>query len=87
MPVERRPGVRGQVVALTQVRHDVGEHPDAHRQREGVPQAGAPRLQVRVAQAAEPRVVRREPIALIEEAERDDQRGERVGDGAVPPSR
>src|SRR5437867_8665514 len=57
----------GKVVALTRPCERMREGADAHGQRERVGEAPAPRLQVGVAQPAEPRVARPQPGDLLQE--------------------
>jgi hypothetical protein len=61
------------------------EAADAERQRESVGESASPRLQIRVAQPREPRIVRGQRVDLFEEPERDDERRKGMRDRRVAP--
>src|SRR4029079_9802023 len=83
--VELRPCRLEQMVPLTRPGERVRDRPvtDRERERRGVP--ATPWLEIRVAQAREPRVARHQSRDLLEEPERDDERREGVGDRSVAP--
>src|SRR4051812_42926879 len=59
--------------------------PLAHRTVERVGKTAAPRLQIRIAQAREPGVARRQLVHAFEEAERLEERREGMRDRGVAP--
>src|SRR5262249_35469799 len=63
----------------------VRERADADRERERAAKTATPRLQVRIAQAREPRIGRWQLGGLLQESERDDERRKRVRDRRVAP--
>ena len=84
LPVEIRARLR-QRLSLPSPCDSVGERADANRQLERPDETATPRLEIRVAQAREPRVGRRQLIDLLKETERYDERRERVRDRRVAP--
>src|SRR5689334_19365837 len=83
--VEPRSLFLRQVVTLPRPGRTVRESPDTKSERERLAEATAPRLQVDLAQPLEPAMGRWQPVDLLEEAERDDERCERVRDRGVAP--
>src|SRR5438132_11681324 len=84
-PVELRPLRWRQRGTLRQPRDRMGKTAEAKRQIEGLPPIAAPRLEIRVTQPREPRIVRGETVLLGKEPGRDEQREVRMRDRRVSP--
>ena len=85
MRVERPPVVVGHGAPVAEPADRLGDQPNAHCEVETCTEVSIPRLQVRIPEASEPRVIRRQPIDLLEPFEGHHQGSEGVADTGIAP--